>query len=97
MDDLYDDLVTMDTLVYDCLVDESLTFKHMLDMPDIDRLRLMMSRVCMTLCTIRCISTRFTKISDQITIAPYIASKEITLKAQKMYKSFTETSFLICI
>lgn len=42
---LHDDLVTMETLVYECHIDDELTFEDMKTMPHIDRLRLMMSCV----------------------------------------------------
>ena len=42
----------MDTLVYECAMDDCLTFQHLLDMSDIDRVRLMMSRVCTHYCWI---------------------------------------------
>lgn len=46
---LYDDLLTMDMLVYECCVDCSLTFQQLLDMSDIERLCLMMNRVSLSL------------------------------------------------
>ena len=44
---LYDDLCTMSTLVYECHVDCSVTFEHVRSMSPIERLRLMMNRVCL--------------------------------------------------
>ena len=38
-------MVTMETLVYECFMDESLTFEDFEKMEDIDKLRLLMSRV----------------------------------------------------
>ncbi len=45
LDVLYDDLVTMEMMVYECNVEEGFTLRHLQQMPDIDRLRLMMSKV----------------------------------------------------
>lgn len=45
LDNILDDLVTMEMLVYSCHVDESLTFKQLQEMADYDKLELIMSKV----------------------------------------------------
>lgn len=42
---LHDDLVTMETMVYECHIDNDLGFADIRETPKIDKLRLMMSRV----------------------------------------------------
>ena len=43
--DLRDDLLTLETLVYECRVEDSLGLSDIQAMPDIDKLRLMMMGV----------------------------------------------------
>ncbi|KAK3097270.1 hypothetical protein FSP39_008222 [Pinctada imbricata] len=45
LDELLDDLVTMEMLVYECQVDETLTFSQLQAMADYDKLELIMSKV----------------------------------------------------
>ena len=48
---LCDDLVTMETLVYETPCELSLTFKELQQLSDIDKLRLLMNNVSCTICT----------------------------------------------
>lgn len=43
-----DDLITMDMLVYECYLDDSVTLEHFQAMQDIDKVHLLMSTVSMT-------------------------------------------------
>ena len=45
LDVLQNDLITMETLVYECHIEDSLALDDIQNMPDIDKIRLMMSRV----------------------------------------------------
>ena len=45
LDQLYDDLLTMETLVYECSVDSNFTFSQLQEMSNIERIHLMMSKV----------------------------------------------------
>ena len=42
---ILDDLVTMEMLVYDCHIDDSLTFQQLRGMADYDKLELIMKQV----------------------------------------------------
>lgn len=42
---LYDDLETMETLVYECNIDDSLTLEHLREMPHSEKVALMMNKV----------------------------------------------------
>jgi len=48
LDVLYDDLCTMSTLVYEFHIDCHITFEHVRSMSPIERLRLMMDKVCIS-------------------------------------------------
>ena len=45
LDAILDDLVTMEMLVYDCHIDDSLTFEQLRGMADYDKLELIMKQV----------------------------------------------------
>lgn len=43
--DLYDDLVTMETMVYECGLDEGVVFEELRTMTDLQKLQLLLSKV----------------------------------------------------
>ena len=49
LNELYDDLLTMETLVYECYIDDTLTFQELRAMPDLEKLQLIMSKVSQSL------------------------------------------------
>jgi len=45
LEKVHDDMVTMETLVYSCHMEESLTFEHLQEMTDYEKVELIMSKV----------------------------------------------------